>query len=70
MDTNLEVSMQISGFWYRNGCEFGCSQNTAIVKTDNQQGPTVEHRELYSVLYNNLNRERIWKKKKQIYVYV
>ena len=26
----------------------------AIDKTDKQQGPTVQHRELYSVYYNNL----------------
>ena len=33
--------------------------HTAIYKIDNQQGPTVEHRELCSVLCNNLNGKRI-----------
>ena len=28
--------------------------HTAVFKTDNQQGPTVPHRELYSILYNRL----------------
>ena len=27
---------------------------TTIYKIDEQQGPTVEHRELYSIFYNNL----------------
>ena len=28
--------------------------HTTIYKIDNQQGPTVLHRELYSIIYNNL----------------
>ena len=32
---------------------------TTVFKIDNQQRPTVLHRELYSVFYNNLSRERI-----------
>ena len=35
---------------------------TAIFKKDNQQGPTVQHRELCSILCNNLNGKRIWKR--------
>ena len=34
---------------------------TTTHKTDNQRGPIVYHRELYSVLYNNLYGKRIWK---------
>ena len=30
-----------------------------IYKVDNQQGPNVKHKELYSVFYNNLYEERI-----------
>ena len=33
-----------------------------IFKTDNQPGPTVQHEELCSVLCNNLNGKRIWKR--------
>ena len=34
---------------------YGClTVHTAIFKMDNQQGPTVEHIELCSILYNNL----------------
>ena len=36
--------------------------HAAIYKMDKQQGPTVEHRELCSVLCNNLNGKRIWKR--------
>ena len=42
--------------------------HTTMHKIDNQQGPTVEHRELYSILCNNLYEKRIWKR--WIYVYV
>ena len=36
--------------------------HTAIFKIDNQQGPTVQHRELCSILSNNLNGKRIYKR--------
>ena len=32
---------------------------TAIVKIDNQQGPTVQHRKLYSMFCNNLAGKRL-----------
>ena len=38
--------------------------HTAVFNMDNQQGPTVWHRELFSVLCDGLYRERIFKKKK------
>ena len=41
---------------------------TAIFKMDNQQGPTVQHRELFSILCNNLNGKRF--EKEQIYIYM
>ena len=41
----------------------------AVHKIDKQQGPTVEHRELYSMFYNNLYGEKNLKKK-WIFVYV
>ena len=28
---------------------------------DTPSGPTAEHRELYTIFYNNLQRKRIWK---------
>ena len=33
--------------------------HTAIFKMDNQQGPTVQHRELCSMLYGSLNGKRV-----------
>ena len=36
--------------------------HTTIFKTDNQQGPTIQHRELCSLFCNNLNGKRIWKR--------
>ena len=35
--------------------------------TDNQQEPTVQHRELYSGLCKNMSGKRIWKR---IHIYV
>ena len=39
--------------------EVGINIYTTIYKIDNQQGPTVQHRELCSILYNNLYGKRI-----------
>ena len=41
--------------------EFGSNIYTLlyIYKIDNQQGPTVQHKELYSVFYNNIYWKRI-----------
>ena len=36
--------------------------HTTICKTDNQQGPTVQHRELYSIFCDNLYEKRILKR--------
>ena len=36
-----------------------CKIHTAIFKIDNQQGPTVQHRECFSVFCNNLSGKRI-----------
>ena len=35
---------------------------TAIFKTDNQQGPILQHRDLCSILSDNLHQKRIWKR--------
>ena len=43
------------------------SQHTAVYKTDKQQGPTAEHRELCSVLSDNLHGK---KKSENEYIYV
>ena len=37
-----------------------------MYKIDNQQGPTVQHRELYSILYNKGKES----KKEYIYIYI
>ena len=44
--------------------------HTAIFKTDNQQGPAVEHRELCSILCNNHIREKNLKKNRYIYIFM
>ena len=36
--------------------------HTSIFKIDNQQRPTVQHRERCSIFCNNLNQKRIWKR--------
>ena len=36
--------------------------HTVLFKTANQQGPTVQHRELCSILCNSLNGKIIWKR--------
>ena len=40
--------------WGR-GWELGSDVHTAVFKMDNQQGPTVMHREVSLILCNNLN---------------
>ena len=40
-----------------------------IYKIDNQQGPTVLHREIYSVFCDNLYKQRVLKKNEYRYVY-
>ena len=35
---------------------------SSVYKMDNQQGPDAKHRELCSILCNNLNGKRIWKR--------
>ena len=34
-------------------------QHTTIYKIDNQQEPTIQYRELYSIVYNNLQGKTI-----------
>ena len=36
--------------------------HTTIYKIGNQQGPTVQHKELCSILHKNLDGKRIWKR--------
>ena len=39
--------------------EFGINRYTTIYKIEKQQGPIVQHRELYSIAYNNIKWKRI-----------
>ena len=39
-----------------------CHVYTAMFKIDNQQGPTLQHREFCSIFCKNLNGKRIWKR--------
>ena len=36
--------------------------HTVVFKMNNQQGPTVQHRELCSMLFNNLRGKEIWRR--------
>ena len=42
---------------------------TIICRMDKQQGPTVQHRELYSISYNTPQWKRLWKRR-YIYTYL
>ena len=44
--------------------------HTAIYKIGNQQGPSVQYRDLHSVFCDNLYEKRILKKKIYIYIYI
>ena len=43
--------------------EFGINIYTLCIKIDNQEGPTVQHRELYSIFYSNCKAKESEKKK-------
>ena len=43
--------------------EFGIHTHTLLYPGDNRQGPSVEHRELYSVLCDSLRGERVWERR-------
>ena len=36
--------------------------HTAVFRSYNQEGPTIQHKELCSILPNSLNGKRIWKR--------
>ena len=63
--TEIESQIQQTNLWLpigqgRDKLGDGDSYvDTTIYKVDNQQGPRVQHRELYSVLCNNLNGKSI-----------
>ena len=42
--------------------EFGIHIHTAVFKMDNEQGPTVQHRQLCSVLPGSLDGSGIWER--------
>ena len=45
--------------WGRDGLEvWGQQTQTAIYRMDKQQGPTVEHKELYSIPYDKQQRKK------------
>ena len=52
--------LRIRGVAWRGVLVSGCIRKREHL--DNQQGPTVEQRELYSMFCNNLNGKRIWKR--------
>ena len=41
--------------------------HSSIYKIDNQQGPTVQHRGLYSIFCDNLHEKRIHKRINTVY---
>ena len=50
-------------------CIWDGHEHTAIFKMDNQQGPTVQHRELYSVLSDILYGRGVWGENGYMYMY-
>ena len=48
-----------NGSWGDDSGAWDEHTHTIIYKIDNQQGPTVQHRELYSVSCDNLYEKRI-----------
>ena len=57
------------GRWGREGLGVWDEQMQPLVyRMDTQQGPTVEHRELYSISCDKPSWKRIWKKKVSICV--
>ena len=62
-ETELEISK--TNLWLPKGkCDGGdksgaWDEHSTIYKTDNQQGPTVELRELYSIFCDNVYEKRI-----------
>ena len=40
--------------------EFGVSRSTTTFRMDKQQGPTVQHRELYPISWDKPSRKRIF----------
>ena len=60
--TDVENKLMVTGGGGGQGDKLGDWNghiHTTICKIDNQQGPTVEHRELYSILCNGLYGKRI-----------
>ena len=66
--TDLENELMVTRGWVGGGgwrdrvWVWDWHAHNAIFKIDNQQGPTVQHRELCSIFCNNLNGKRIWKR--------
>ena len=52
MENKPMVTSEVKG-WGGINWEFGINTIIYINKIDKQQGPTVQHRELYSISYNN-----------------
>ena len=59
----LFMSPASAGGFFTTGATWEACQKVhpSIFTVDNQRGPTVEHRELCSILCNNFNGKRIWK---------
>ena len=61
---NLQNRKRLTDLWLLQGREswavWGYCAHTAIFKMDNQQGPTVEHIELCSMLCGGLDRRGVW----------
>ena len=63
--TDLEKELMITGGGEegeRQTGSLGWTRTHCYLKTGNQQGPAVRHKDLYSKFYDNLNWKRIWKR--------
>ena len=50
--------------------EFGMDIHTAVFKMDNQQGPTVKHKELCSMSCGSLDVKGVWGEWIHLYVWL
>ena len=61
--TDLENELMVAGEWEMGVRDLGSLDgqvHTTILQVDNQQGPTVQHMELCSMLCGSLNGRGVW----------
>ena len=59
-DLENELTIASEGEWGKEAGSLDRRVHTAIFKMDNQQGPTIQHRELCSMLCGSLDGWGVW----------